>query len=144
MGPRHRPPTPIEDRFVHDPAENIFYGNVEGLALETAEQAAILAEGLDEAFRRVGHRVHVIVNYDNVDVLPVARPPFFAMVERTAQYALSRTRYSTNALLGNQFAAARLEHRLVCVKAAERRTGALTAAGETHRWCLTFRGHAKS
>ena len=38
------------------------------------------------------------------------------MVERNAQYALSRTRYSTNAFfrrrLGNQFAAARLEQRL--------------------------------
>jgi propionate CoA-transferase len=116
MGLRHRPPPPIDNRFVHDPDENIFFCNFEGLVLETAEQAQTLADHLDAAFRRVGHRVHVIINYDHFDVQPPARPTFFAMVERNAQYALSRTRYSTNAFfrrrLGNQFAAARLEQRL--------------------------------
>jgi propionate CoA-transferase len=116
MGLRHRPPAPIDDRFVHDPEQNILYCNFEGLVLDTADQAQTLAEHLDRAFRRVGHRVHVIVNYDNFDVQPLAQPTFFAMVERNGRYALSRTRYSTNAFfrrrLGNQFAAARLEHRL--------------------------------
>jgi propionate CoA-transferase len=116
MDLRHRPPVPIEGRFEYDPDANIMFCNFEGLVLETEEQAAALAEPLDAAFRRVGHRVHVIVNYDNFEVLGPARAAFFAMVEGNEQYVLSRTRYSTNAFfrrrLGNQFADARLEHRL--------------------------------
>jgi propionate CoA-transferase len=116
MGLRNQPPAPLDDRLVYDPAENILYCNFEGLVLETAAQAETLAEHLDAAFHRVGHRVHVIVNYDNFDILAPARPTFFAMIDRNAQYVLSRTRYSTNAFfrrqLGNQFTAARLEHRL--------------------------------
>jgi propionate CoA-transferase len=116
MDLRHRPPVPMEDRFVYDPEANLLFCNFEGLVLETPEQATALAEPLDAAFRGIGRRVNVIVNYDNFDVLPPARPLFFAMVERNEQYVLTRTRYSTNAFfrrrLGNQFACARLEHRL--------------------------------
>jgi propionate CoA-transferase len=49
MGLRHRPPPPIDDRFVHDPDENVFFCNFEGLVLETAEQAQSLADDLDAA-----------------------------------------------------------------------------------------------
>jgi hypothetical protein len=86
------------------------------MVLEMADQAAALAENLDQEFRRIGHKVHVIINYDNFDVLPPARPTFFAMIKHNEQYALSRTRYSTNAFfrrrLGRQFAEAKLQHRL--------------------------------
>lgn len=50
-----------------------------------SRQATALAEPLDAAFRGIGRRVNVIVNYDNFDVLPPARPLFFAMVERNEQ-----------------------------------------------------------
>ncbi|MBV9593227.1 MAG: acyl CoA:acetate/3-ketoacid CoA transferase, partial [Actinobacteria bacterium] len=116
MGLADRPPLPLGERFPYDPEQNILYCNFEGLTLSTEEDAAELATRLDARFRSIGQRVHVIVNYDNFDVLPPAAGRFFAMVEHNERYSLSRTRYSTNAFfrrrLGAQFTAASLDHRL--------------------------------
>ena len=116
MGLRDRPATPIEQRFTYQAEPNILYCNFEGLILETADQAAELADHLDREFRRIGRRVDVIVNYDNFDVQPPARSTFFAMIEHNERYVKSRTRYSTNAFfrrrLGRQFTEAKLNHRL--------------------------------
>lgn len=114
MDLRHRPPRPIDDRFSYDPAHNILFCNFEGLRLETADEAAELARLLDEEFRGVGRRVHVIVNYDNFEILPPAEPVFFDMIKNNERYVLSRTRYSTNAFfrrrLGQRFTQASLAH----------------------------------
>jgi propionate CoA-transferase len=116
MGLADRPPRPLGDRFVYDPEHNILYCNFEGLTLSTPDEAAQLADHLDSRFRSIGQRVHVIVNYDNFEVLPPASARFFAMVEHNERYSLSRTRYSTNAFfrrrLGAQFMAASLDNRL--------------------------------
>jgi hypothetical protein len=97
--------------------DNVLYCNFEGLVLDTADQAAELATQLDDKFRSLGQRVHVIVNYDNFDLSVPATDTFFAMVRRNRErYSLSTTRYSTNAFyrrrLGHQFAAASLAHSL--------------------------------
>lgn len=116
MGLGDRPPAPLGERFPYDPEKNILFCNFEGLTLSTEQDAAALAEHLDERFRHIGHRVHVIVNYDNFEVLPPASARFFAMVNHNERYALSRIRYSTNAFfrrrLGAQFTKASQENRL--------------------------------
>ncbi len=116
IGLADRPPPPLGDRFPYDPDQNILYCNFEGLTLSTPDEAAELAAHLDARFRGIGRRVHVIVNYDNFEVLPPASARFFAMVKHNERYSLSRTRYSTNAFfrrrLGAQFTAASLDHRL--------------------------------
>jgi propionate CoA-transferase len=116
MGLGDRPPVPLGDRFPYDPEQNILYCNFEGLTLSTLDEAAELATHLDTRFRSIGQRVHVIVNYDNFEVLPPASARFFAMVDRNGRYSLSRTRYSTNAFfrrrLGAQFTVASLDQRL--------------------------------
>ena len=117
MGLRDRPPQPLGERFVYDESDNVLYCNFEGLILDTAEQAAHLAAQLDNKFRSLGQRVHVIVNYDNFDLSVPATETFFAMVRSNSErYTLSTTRYSTNAFyrrrLGHQFAAASLAHSL--------------------------------
>jgi propionate CoA-transferase len=116
MGLQHRYPTPAEQRLAYDAAENILYCNFEGLTLETPDQAATLANHLDKEFQRIGHRVHVLVNYDNFNLLPPAQSRFITMIEQNEQYVLSRTSYSTNAFfrrrLGMQLTAARPKQRL--------------------------------
>ena len=128
MGLADRSPVPLGDRFPYDPEQNILYCNFEGLTLSTPDDAAELATHLDTRFRGIGRRVHVIVNYDNFEVLPPASPRFFAMVEHNGRYSLSRTRYSTNAFfrrrLGARFTAASLDQRLYS-SFAEARAGVL-------------------
>ena len=124
MGLADRPPVPIGDRFPYDPEQNILFCNFEGLVLSSLQDADVLAAQLGERFRSIGRQVHVIVNYDNFEVLPPASARFFEMVHYNEQYSLSTTRYSTNAFfrrrLGVRFAAARLEQRLYRSFAAAR------------------------
>jgi propionate CoA-transferase len=116
MGLREVAATPLRDRLIYRDEDNVLFCNFEGLTLATPEEASALAAQLDAKFRAIRHRVHVIVNYDNFEVLPTAEAEFLAMVKHNERYSLSRTRYSTNAFfrrqLGQLFTAASLQHSL--------------------------------
>src|SRR5215203_71734 len=68
----------LDDRLVHHPEDNVLYVNLEGLHLDTAEQARNLATYLDRRLTSFG-RVHAVVNYDNVELGPGAEDIFFTM-----------------------------------------------------------------
>jgi propionate CoA-transferase len=117
MGLARWTPLTMEERLTYDAERNVVHVNFEGLRTATPDDVQELAAFLDRAFSRFGHRVHVVVNYDNFELLPPAEDAFFAMVRRnTERYFLSSTRYSTNAfyrhLLGEQFTNARLSQRI--------------------------------
>ena len=91
----------------------MLYVNLEGLHLDTAEQARQLATYLDRRLSTLGHRVHAVVNYDNLELGPIAEDAFFTMIrDSTEKYFLSATHYSTNAFfrhqLGQRFTHAQL------------------------------------
>ena len=117
MGLATRSPVCLEDRVVHDPAENVVYLNFEGLRIQTIDEANALADFLDERYAKLGQRFNVVVNYDNFTLGPDASEAFFTMVRRNeARYFLSSTRYSTNAFfrrqMGRQFDEAQLQHQI--------------------------------
>jgi propionate CoA-transferase len=116
MGLRDRSPLSLEQRFVHQPEANIVFVNFEGLRLDTAAEVDDLAGFLEQRFDDIGHKVNVIVNYDNFHLADAAAERYFAMIRRHEQrYFLSSRRYSTNAFfrrqLGDEFAAANLQQR---------------------------------
>jgi propionate CoA-transferase len=91
----------------------MLYVNLEGLHLDTAEQARQLATYLDRRLSTLGHRVHAVVNYDNLELGPIAEDAFFTMIrDSTEKHFLSATHYSTNAFfrhqLGRRFTEAQL------------------------------------
>src|SRR4029453_4162079 len=93
--------------------DNLLYINFEGLHLDTAEDSRELAADLDRRLAAFGHRVHVIVNYDNVELGPAAEETFFPMVRHnTEKNFATATHYSTNAFfrhqLGQRFTQAQL------------------------------------
>jgi propionate CoA-transferase len=93
----------LADRLVHHAEDNVLYINLEGLHLDTAERAAELATYVDGRLAGVGHRVHAVVNYDNVELGPAAEDIFFTMIrDSTEKYFLSATHYSTNAFFRHQ------------------------------------------
>ncbi|MDP9435739.1 MAG: acyl CoA:acetate/3-ketoacid CoA transferase [Actinomycetota bacterium] len=117
MGLRDRPPVSMDERFVHDPDDDVAYVNFEGLRVVTEDDARTLAAFLDSRFSALGRRVDVVVNYDNFTLSDEAAEAFFDMVRRnTERYYLSSTRYSTNAFfrrqLGRQFTEKSLHDRI--------------------------------
>ena len=95
MGLARTSPIAIEDRFHYNPAENVAYVNFEGMTLRSGREVEALAGFLDERFTAVGHRVHVIVNYDDLVLAPAAAEAFADMVVRNSRrYALSSGRHS--------------------------------------------------
>jgi propionate CoA-transferase len=103
----------LDDRLVHHPEDNVLYVNLEGLHLVTAEQAHEVATYLDRRLATLGHRVHAVVNYDNLELGPTAEETFFTMIrDSTEKHFLSATHYSTNAFfrhqLGGRFTEAQL------------------------------------
>src|SRR6185436_4738948 len=58
----------LDDRLVHHPDDNVLYVNLEGLHLDTAEQARELATYLDRRLTTLGHPVHAIIDYDNLEL----------------------------------------------------------------------------
>ena len=114
----------LDDRLVHHPEDNVLYVNLEGLPLDTAEQARILATYLDRRLTPLG-RVHAVVNYDNVELGPGAEDIFFTMIrDSTEKHFLSATHYSTNAFfrhqLGGRFTEAQLGQTIYPTFAAAR------------------------
>ena len=92
----------LDDRLVHHAEDNVLYVNLEGLHLDTAEQARNLATYLDRRLTTLG-RVHAVVNYDNVELGPGAEDIFFTMIrDSTEKHFLSATHYSTNAFFRHQ------------------------------------------
>jgi propionate CoA-transferase len=113
MGLSRRSLIDMDARLVHHADDNVLYINLEGLHLDTPEDAGELTAYLDGRLAAIGHPVHAIVNYDNVELGPAAEEIFFAMVrDSTEKYFLSATHYSTNAFfrhqLGERFTQAQL------------------------------------
>jgi propionate CoA-transferase len=113
MGLSRRALVDMDERLVYHAEDNVLYVNFEGLHLDTAADAQELATHLDRRLAAFGHRVHAIVNYDNLQLGPAAEETFFAMVRHiTEKYFISATHYSTNAFfrhqLGQRFTEAQL------------------------------------
>lgn len=103
MGLQQRSPLSLEERLRYDEAENMLYINLEGLSIETVEDAKKLADFFERKLSSFGKKVHAITNYDNFNLNPSAAETFFEMVKRNHEYFLSYTRYSTNAFFRHQF-----------------------------------------
>ena len=92
---------------------------------DSAEQAWELAAYLDRRLTTLGHRVHAVVNYDNLELGLNAEDVFFTMIrDSTEKHFLSATHYSTNAFfrhqLGGRFTEAQLGQTIYPTFAAAR------------------------
>jgi propionate CoA-transferase len=103
MGLKDLSPMTMDDRVQYDEERNVVYVNFEGLRVLTKDDADALALFLDERLASFGRRVHVVVNYDNFELAPLAAPRFYEMVRHNEKtYFESSTRYSTNAFYRRQ------------------------------------------
>ena len=113
LGLGERSPLTLDERVDYRAADDLVFINLEGLILDTLEEADEFAAFVGLRLHELGRRVNLIVNYDNFELGRGAAPRFFEMVrEHERRYLLSSTRYSTDAFLrrklGRAFADARL------------------------------------
>ncbi|NJN15669.1 MAG: hypothetical protein HC822_04955 [Oscillochloris sp.] len=106
MGLSDRAVMRLEDRLRYEPEHNLVFANFEGLGIHTKVELDALSHFLDAWFAAVGHKVNVIINYDNFSLSAHLADAYYAMVRRnTGRYFLSSTRYSTNAFFRRQLGA---------------------------------------
>ncbi|WP_433798428.1 acyl CoA:acetate/3-ketoacid CoA transferase [Actinomycetospora sp. CA-084318] len=91
---------PLEARFVHDPEQDMFFLNMEGLSLRTLADVEAIGAEVDARLARIGHKVHVAVNYDNFSLAPGLEDAYVAVVRGIAErWYSSVSRYTTSAFM---------------------------------------------
>jgi propionate CoA-transferase len=87
----------LEDRFIYDPQENLFFVNLEGHQVKTDEDISainILVAGILAPLEK---RVYAIVNYDNFYIDPDLVAAYTGMVKKlTETFYTGVTRYTTS------------------------------------------------
>jgi propionate CoA-transferase len=91
---------PLEQRFTHDPAENVFYVNFEGHAIKTSQDIRNVKDAVDKILIPLSHKVDAIVNYDNFEIEPDLVGEYTDTVKNIVEtYYTSVTRYTASTFL---------------------------------------------
>ncbi|MGD9975003.1 MAG: acyl CoA:acetate/3-ketoacid CoA transferase [Desulfatirhabdiaceae bacterium] len=90
----------LEERLTYDPAENIFFVNLEGYSIRTQKDIADIRISVETKLTPVGRKVYTIVNYDNFSIVPELVEAYTDMVKEVVnRFYISTTRYTTSAFL---------------------------------------------
>ncbi|UUZ61131.1 CoA-transferase [Nocardioides sp. B-3] len=91
---------PVEARFAYDPERNTFFLNMEGMVLSAPAQVEEIGALVDARLAAIGHRVNMVVNYDNFVLARDLGDQYAATVRGlTEKYYESVRRYSTSAFM---------------------------------------------
>ncbi len=91
---------PLADRLVYDAAQDTFFVNFEGLAIEDASQIQSIRDLVRARLQPLGRRVNAVVNYENFSIRPELLESYSAMVSWLCEhYYREVTRYTTSAFL---------------------------------------------
>jgi propionate CoA-transferase len=90
---------PLEARFSYDEGRNLFFLNLEGVAVRTEAEAGQVVSEIERRLVAIGRVVNMVINYDNF-VLPPELADYFATAVRSlSRHYESVTRYTTSAFL---------------------------------------------
>lgn len=90
---------PIEERFVYNAEDNLFFVNFENYYVKTSAQIQQIKEMVEGILAPVGRKALAIVNYDNFNILPELVDEYTDMVKYVLRYYESVTRYTTSTFL---------------------------------------------
>ncbi|MBE7468585.1 MAG: acyl CoA:acetate/3-ketoacid CoA transferase [Anaerolineae bacterium] len=97
----------LEDRFIYNPAKNLFFVNFEGYTVKSSADVQKIKEVAERILAPLGRKVYTIVNYDHFSVLPDVVEEYTQMVsEIVNKYYLGVSRYTTSAFLRIKLGAA--------------------------------------
>ena len=90
----------LDERLTYDPAENLFFVNFEGYAIQTLQDVQAVKEAVERIVSPLGKKVYTIVNYDNFTIMPDIVDEYTDMVKHLVDHYYSGvTRYTTSTFL---------------------------------------------
>ena len=90
----------LEDRFIYDPREALFFVNLEGHRVKSQQDIDDIAAIVARVLEPLGKKVDAIINYDNFHITPELVDSYTDMVKRLMDaYYLGVTRYTTSTFL---------------------------------------------
>jgi propionate CoA-transferase len=102
---------PLERRFTYHPKENLFFVNFEGHRVRNNDDIERIRQTVEAMLSPLGHKVYVIVNYDNFEIFPDIVDAYSAMVrDLVDRFYSGVTRYTTSGFLRTKLGDA-LKHR---------------------------------
>ena len=91
---------PLEARFAYDAERNIFFLNMEGMSLTSADDIEAIGTAVGTRLVAIGKKVQMVVNYDNFYVDPALTDDYISGVRWLAErYYASATRYTTSSFM---------------------------------------------
>jgi propionate CoA-transferase len=91
---------PLEARFSYDEADNLFFMNLEGLEVNTLHELEGVRSEIERHLAPLGHKVHVIVNYDNLRLAPDLFDAYTEAASKLSEsYYADVSRYTTSSFL---------------------------------------------
>ena len=91
---------PLEERFVYDPQQNLFFVNLSHFTIKSLDDVEKIRSIVVERLSSLGRRVYAIVNYDNFGILPDVLDAYSDMVKWLMDNLYSgATRYTTSGFL---------------------------------------------
>jgi propionate CoA-transferase len=90
----------LEERLTYDPAENLFFVNFEGYAIQSSQDVQAVKEAVERIVKPLDKKVYTIVNYDNFTIMPAIVDEYTDMVKHLVDHYYSGvTRYTTSTFL---------------------------------------------
>ncbi len=91
---------PLEARFAYDAERNIFFLNMEGMSLVSADEVQAIGTEVGTRLAAIGKKVQMVINYDNFYLDPALTDDYVSVVRRLAErHYASVTRYTTSSFM---------------------------------------------
>ena len=92
---------PLEARFAYDAERNIFFLNMEGMSLVTADEVEAIGTEVGKRLAAIGKKVQMVVNYDNFYLAPALADDYIVRGPQRWPSATTpaSTRYTTSSFM---------------------------------------------
>ncbi|WP_018259950.1 acyl CoA:acetate/3-ketoacid CoA transferase [Methylobacterium sp. WSM2598] len=91
---------PLEERFVYDPQQDLFFVNLSQFTVKTLDQVEQIRSLVVKRLKPLGRKVYAIVNYDGFGIMPELLDAYSDMVKWLMEHYYSgATRYTTSGFL---------------------------------------------
>jgi propionate CoA-transferase len=90
----------MKERLAYDEARNTLFINLEGFHIRTTEDVELVRREVERTCRAIGHKVHLVANYDGCDIDPMVADAYFSMITYMQnRYYETASRYTTSAFM---------------------------------------------